>query len=221
MKLLFNAFFKFICGFIIIALLLFLSAGSINFFNGWLFIALLFIPMFILGICLLIKDPELLKNRLNAKEEQNSQKGVVAISGLIFLVGFIIAGLDFRFGWSKISNTVIVVFSVIFLISYAFYAEVMRENTYLSRTIKVEEGQMVVDTALYGVVRHPMYAVTLWLFLSIPIILGSWWSFACFVPYIAVVAVRILNEEKLLEQKLEGYVEYKKKVKYRLIPFIW
>lgn len=221
MKLLFRALIKFIIGLVLVGVLLFLPAGTFNYRNGWLFIGLLFIPMLILGIVLFVKAPELLEKRLNAKEDENTQKGVVAISGLLFIAGFIVAGLDFRFGWSHVPTSVVIVASVILLIAYALYAEVMRENAYLSRTIKVHENQKVVDTGLYGIVRHPMYAVTLWLFLAIPVVLGSWWSLFCFLPYIAVIAIRIGNEEKVLEKGLDGYPEYKKRVKYKVIPFIW
>jgi protein-S-isoprenylcysteine O-methyltransferase Ste14 len=174
-----------------------------------------------LGAVLFIKAPEQLQKRLGAKEKENTQKGVVALSGLLFLVGFIVAGLDYRFGWSHVPTWLVIVSSAILLISYALYAEVMRENAYLSRTIEVQEGQKVVSTGLYGIVRHPMYAVTIWLFLSIPLVLGSFWSLLCFAYYPILIVVRILNEEKVLTQELDGYADYKKKVKYRLIPFIW
>lgn len=221
MKLAFNALAKFLAGLLLVGALLFLPAGGFGYLNGWLFIGLLFVPMLVLGIVLLIKAPELLKKRLSAREKEDTQKGVVAVSGLLFLLGFIVAGLDFRFGWSKMPLWVVVVASLVLLISYCLYAEVMRENAYLSRTIEVQEDQKVVDTGLYGIVRHPMYAVTLWLFLSIPLVLGSWWALLCFMPYVAVIIIRIRNEEKVLEAGLEGYVEYKKRVKYRLFPFIW
>ncbi|MBQ7935866.1 MAG: isoprenylcysteine carboxylmethyltransferase family protein [Clostridia bacterium] len=221
MKLLLQALTKFILGLILIEVLLFLPAGTLNYTNGWLFIGLLFTPMLFLGVIMRCKAPELLEKRLNAKEDENTQKGVVAVSGLLFIAGFTVAGLDFRFGWSFIPKTVVLVASVILLIAYALYAEVMRENAYLSRTIEVQENQTVVDTGLYGIVRHPMYAVTLWLFLAIPVVLGSWWSFLCFLPYVLVIVVRIRNEEKVLEAGLDGYIEYKKRVKYRIIPFVW
>ena len=209
MKLTFRALVKFIFGLILVGALLFLPAGSIEYLNGWLFIGLLFVPMLILGVVLLIKAPELLEKRISVKEKQNTQKGVVAVSGLLFVAGFVVAGLDFRFVWSEVPIWVVIASSVILLISYALYAEVTREN------------QKVIDTGLYGIVRHPMYAVTIWLFLSIPLVLGSWWALLCFAPYIVVIVVRILNEEKVLEAGLEGYTEYKKRVKYRLLPFIW
>ena len=220
-KLLFSALTKFLCGLVLVGALLFLPAGSFAYTGGWLFIALLFIPMIILGTVLLIKAPELLEKRLGAKEKENTQKGVVALSGLLFLVGFIVAGLDYRFEWSHVPTWLVIASSAILLISYALYGEVMRENAYLSRTIEVQEGQKVVDTGLYGIVRHPMYAVTVWLFLSIPLVLGSFWSLLCFAPYPIVIIVRILNEEKVLTAELDGYADYKKKVKYRLIPFVW
>ncbi|MBQ7049287.1 MAG: isoprenylcysteine carboxylmethyltransferase family protein [Firmicutes bacterium] len=221
MKLLLSALEKYVMGLLFMAVLVFWPAGSLRFWNGWLMIGLLFIPMLILGIVLFIKAPELLKKRLNAKEKSADQQGVVAVSGLMFLVGFIVAGLDHRLSWSTMPDWVVIAASAVFLISYALYAEVMRENAYLSRTIEVQEGQRVIDTGLYGVVRHPMYAVTLWLFLAIPLILGSWYALILFVVYPAVIAVRIRGEEKLLEEELSGYKEYRKKVKYRMIPFIW
>lgn len=221
MKLAISALLKFLLGLILVAALVFIPAGSLKFFGGWLFIALLFVPMLLLGVILLIKSPALLEKRLNAKEKESTQKGVVAASSLLFLAGFIVAGLDFRFGWSNVPSWAVILASVVLLVSYGLYAEVMRENAYLSRTIEVSENQKVVDSGLYAVVRHPMYAVTIWLFLAIPIVLGSLWALICFVPYIAVIALRIINEEKLLERELSGYTEYKKKVKFRLLPFIW
>ncbi len=192
-----------------------------NYFNGILFTGILFIPMFLAGIVMMIKNPSLLKSRLNAKEKESEQSLVVRFSGLMFLAGFIVAGLDFRFGWSYVSKAVSIGFAVLFLVAYMLYAEVLRENTYLSRTIEVQEGQKVIDTGLYGIVRHPMYSATLLLFLSMPLVLGSVYSFIIFLTYPFIIAVRIKNEEKLLERELVGYSEYKKKVKYRLIPFIW
>ena len=221
MKLLIGALTKFIMGILMVGALVFLPAWDIKFANGWLFMGLLFIPMLIVGVVMLIKSPALLKKRLDAKETQNTQKGVVAFSGIIFIAGFVVAGLDHRFGWSRVPLWAVISASVVLLVSYALYAEVMRENAYLSRTIKVEENQQIVDTGLYGTVRHPMYAATIWLFLSIPVVLGSWWSLLCFLPYVGIIAVRIIGEEKLLDSELVGYAEYKKKVKYRLIPFIW
>ena len=216
-----SALTKFLAGLLLTGLLLFLPAGTLRFPNGWLFAGLLFIPMLILGGVLLIKAPDLLKKRLQSKEKENTQKGVVALSGLLFFAGFIVAGLDFRFGWSHVPPWLVIAASVILLISYALYAEVMRENAYLSRTVEVQEGQTVVDTGLYGIVRHPMYAVTIWLFLSIPLVLGSWLALLCFVHYPILIIVRIRNEEALLTRELVGYDAYKRKVKYRLLPYIW
>ena len=221
MKLLMEALAKFTCGLLLVGLLLFLPAGTIAYTYGWLLVALLFVPMLIAGFVMLAKSPELLKKRLDAKEKQGTQKGVVAFSGLIFIAGFVVAGLDYRFGWSAMPGWVIVTASVLFLVAYVLYAEVMRENAYLSRTIKVEEGQTVVDTGLYGVVRHPMYAVTILLFLMIPLVLGSWYALIAFAFYPAVIAVRLKDEEELLTRELPGYTEYKQKVKYRIIPCIW
>ena len=221
MKLLFRAIAKFAAGLLLVAALLFLPAGTLAYPGGWRFIGLLFVPMLILGAVLFVKSPTLLEKRLNAKEKEGAQKGVLALSALLFIAGFVVAGLDHRFGWSSVPPWAIILASAVLLISYALYAEVMRENAYLSRTVEVQEGQQVVDTGLYGIVRHPMYAVTLWLFLSIPVVLGSWWSLLCFAPYIAVIILRIYNEEKVLTRSLPGYAEYKTRVKYRLIPFIW
>ncbi len=221
MKLLLNALTKYIMGLLLVGALLFLPAGTLGYTNGWLFIGLLFAPMLFLGIVLLVKSPELLRKRLDAREKENTQKGVVALSAFLFIAGFVVAGLDFRFGWTDVPLWCVVIASAVLLLSYGLYAEVMRENAYLSRTIEVQNGQKVVDTGLYSIVRHPMYAVTVWLFLSIPVVLGSWWALACFLPYVAVIAVRIVNEEKVLEAGLEGYSEYKKRVKYRIIPFVW
>lgn len=221
MRLVCNALIKFTVGLLLVGALLFLPAGSFAYMNAWLFIGILFLPMLVLGTVLLIKSPALLEKRLGIKEKENTQKGVVAISGLLFVAGFVVAGLDFRFGWSEMPIWVVIVASVILLISYVLYAEVMRENAYLSRTVEVQENQKVIDTGLYGIVRHPMYAVTVWLFLAIPLVLGSWWAFLCFLPYVAVIAVRVCNEERVLEDGLSGYTEYKKRVKYRIFPFVW
>ena len=221
MKLAAEALIKFTCGLLLVGLLIFLPAGTLSYTYGWLFVGLLFVPMLIAGFIMLAKSPKFLKKRLDAKEKQSAQKGVVGLSGLMFLAGFAVAGLDFRFGWSAMPVWVTVVASVLFLIAYGLYAEVMRENAYLSRTIKVEEGQTVVDTGLYGIVRHPMYAVTIPLFLMIPLILGSWYALIAFAVYPAIIIVRLLDEEKLLTEELPGYAEYKQKVKYRIIPFIW
>lgn len=221
MKLALNALTKFLAGLLLVGVLLFWPAGSLEYMNGWLFVGLLFIPMLILGIVLMIKSPSLLEKRLNAKEGEKTQRGVVAVSGLLFVAGFVVAGLDYRFGWSQMPAWLVALSSVILLVSYVLYAEVMRENAYLSRTVEVQENQKVVDSGLYSVVRHPMYAVTVWLFFSIPIVLGSWWSLLCFFPYVVVIVFRILNEEKVLEAGLDGYAEYKKRVKYRILPFVW
>ena len=220
-KLLLNTLVKFLAGIILVGALLFLPAGTFNYFNGWLFISLLFVPMMILGIVLFFKAPDLLEKRLSSKEKEKTQKGVVGFSAILFLASFLIAGFDFRFSWSTVPLWCVILASVFLIVSYALYAEVMRENIYLSRTIEVQENQKVIDSGLYGIVRHPMYAVTIWLFLSIPIVLGSWWALLCMSPYPVLIAIRILNEEKILEEKLVGYKEYKDKVKYRLLPFIW
>ena len=221
MKLLFSAIVKFVFGLVLVGVLLFLPAGGFEFGNAWLFIGLLFLPMLILGIILFFFAPELLQKRLNAKEKENTQKGVVAVSGLMFFVGFVVAGLDFRFGWSKVPLWAVIAASAVLLVSYGLYAEVMRENAYLSRTIEVQDGQKLIDRGLYSVVRHPMYAVTVLLFCSIPIVLGSWWALLSFAAYPIAIVVRVINEEKVLSSGLEGYGDYKKRVKYRLIPFIW
>lgn len=220
-KVFFEAVVKFTFGALIIGLLLFVPANTINYWNGWLFMGLLFIQMFIAGIVMMIKSPELLKKRLNAKEKENEQKQVLLFSGLMFLSGFIIAGLNYRYGWIVLPNSVVIISSVIFIITYILYAEVLRENAYLSRTIEVQENQKVVDTGLYGIVRHPMYAVTILLFLSMPLVLGSLISFVIFLAYPFIIAKRIKNEEEVLEKDLQGYTEYKKKVKYKMIPFVW
>ena len=220
-KLFVNGMVKFLSGIVLVALPLFLSAGSFAYWNAWLLIGILFIPMFIAGIILMKKNPYLLEKRLDVKEKQSQQKTVIALSSIMFLSGFIVAGLDFRFQWIKIPEWTAIIGAVIFLIAYGLYAEVLRENTYLSRTIEVQENQKVIDTGLYGIVRHPMYAVTVILFLSMPIVLGSLIAFIIFLTYPFIIAGRIINEEKVLEEGLAGYSEYKKKVKYRLIPFIW
>lgn len=216
-----EALFKFILGVILVGFLIFLPAGSLSYWNGWLFLAILFIPMFFAGIVMMFVNPSLLKKRLNAKEKQREQNLVVKLSGLMFIVGFIIAGLDFRFGWLKLPSTVSLIAAALFILAYVLYAEVLRENTYLSRTIEVQEGQKVIDTGLYGIVRHPMYSVTLLLFLSMPLVLGSVFSFLVFLAYPFIIASRIKHEEIFLEKELNGYKEYKNKVKYRLIPFVW
>ena len=220
-KLFIEAIAKFTLGVILVGLLIFLPAGSIEYWNGWLFIGVLFIPMFIAGIVMMIKSPSLLKSRLNAKEKEKEQRKVVAISGLMFLIGFIIAGLNFRYSWIILPIPIIIIGTIIFLLSYITYAEVLRENVFLSRTIEVTENQKVIDTGLYGIVRHPMYTATIFLFLSMPLILGSIITFIIFLIYPFVIAKRIKNEEEVLEKELKGYKEYKKKVKYKMIPFIW
>ena len=220
-KLLIQSIIKFLCGAILVGLLIFLSAGTFDFWNGWLFMGLLFIPMFIAGIIMFFKSPTLLRRRLNAKEESEEQKQVILYSGIMFLLGFVLAGFNYRFEWITIPNAIVIIASVIFLISYILYAEVLRENEFLSRTIEVQENQRVIDTGLYGIVRHPMYAITIFLFLSMPLVLGSIVSFLIFFIYPVVIAKRIKNEENFLEKNLQGYNEYKQKVKYRLIPFVW
>lgn len=220
-KLFFNALAKFTPGVILVGLLIFLPAGTFSYFNGWLFMAILFIPMFIAGIVMMFKNPLLLSKRLSAKEKQKEQGVVVKLSGLMFIAGFVVAGLGYRFSWYGLPTGVSIGGAVAFLVAYVLYAEVLRENTYLSRTIEVQENQKVIDTGLYSVVRHPMYSVTLLLFLSMPIVLGSVYSFIIFLSYPFIIAKRIKNEEELLEKELTGYREYKQKVKYRLIPFIW
>lgn len=216
-----EAISKFILGVVLVGVLVFAPAGTIFFVNGWLFMGILFIPMFFAGLVMMAKNPELLKKRLNAKEKQKEQDLVVKLSGLMFLAGFIVAGLNFRFEWHVLPVGVSIGAAVVFLVAYLLYAEVLRENTYLSRTIEVQKNQKVIDTGLYGIVRHPMYSVTLLLFLSMPIVLGSIYSFVIFLIYPLIIAKRIRNEEMLLENELAGYKEYKKKVKYRLIPFVW
>ena len=220
-KLFLQAIIKFTLGVVIVGILIFLPAGTLNYINGWLFMGSLFIPMFIAGIVMMIKNPKLLASRLDAKEKQKEQNIIIKLSGLMFIIGFVIAGLDFRFDWLYLPPLVSYIFVVILLLSYIMWAEVLRENTYLSRTIKVEANQKVVDSGLYGVVRHPMYTATIFLFLSMPLILGSLISFFVFLFYPILIICRIKSEERLLEKELVGYTEYKKKVKYRLIPFIW
>lgn len=220
-KLFIEAMTKFILGVVLVGLLIFFPAGTVSFFNGWLLMGILFVPMFLAGIVMMLKNPDLLKSRLNAKEKQQEQSMVVKLSGLMFLAGFVVAGLGVRFGWYMLPKSVTVAAAVVFLIAYLLYAEVLRENTYLSRTIEVQENQKVIDTGLYGIVRHPMYSVTLLLFLSMPVVLGSVYSFVIFLAYPLIIAKRIKNEEEFLEKELEGYREYKQKVKYRLVPFVW
>lgn len=220
-KLFLEAITKFLLGVVLVGALIFLPAGTFSFFNGWLFMGVLFIPMFFAGIVMIFKNPNLLKSRLDAKEKQQEQNLLIKLSGLVFLAGFIVAGLGYRFHWYSLPTGVVISATVVFLIAYILYAEVLRENTYLSRTIEVQENQKVIDTGLYGVVRDPMYSVTLLLFLSMPIVLGSVYSFLIFLTYPFIIAKRIKYEEAFLEKELDGYCEYKHKVKYRLIPFIW
>ena len=220
-KLFLQAIIKYVFGVLIVGGLLFIPAKSFEYWNGLLFMGLLFIPMFIAGIILMIKNPELLRKRLNAKEKENEQKWVLLFSGLMFITGFIVAGLNYKYKWIEMPNAVTIISSVLFIIAYILYAEVLRENTYLSRTIEVQNSQKVIDTGLYGIVRHPMYAVTILLFLTVPLILGSIISFIIFLIYPIIIGKRIKNEEKVLEKDLKGYTEYKKKVKYKVIPFVW
>ncbi len=220
-KLFFEAIFKMLLGVIVTGLLIFLPAGTLDFFNGWLLMGLLFIPMFFAGLILMFKNPDLLRRRLNAKEDKKEQKWVVFLSAVMFIWGFIVAGLDFRFGVSNIPKSLTVSAVIVFILSYILYGEVIRENTYLSRTIETRKNQTVIDTGLYSLVRHPMYLSAIFLFLSMPIILGSFWAFLIFLLFPAIISVRIHYEEAFLEENLDGYTEYKEKVKYRILPFIW
>ncbi len=220
-KLFIKAITKFLSTVILIGSLIFLSAGTFSFNYGWLFMGVLFVPMILTGIVMMFKNPELLEKRLNAKEKQKEQSLVVKLSGLVFLAGFVVAGLTYRFEWYILPKGLVIGASVIFLLAYLFFVEVLRENAYLSRTIEVQKNQKVIDTGLYGIVRHPMYSATLILFLSTPLILGSIYSFLIFLAYPFILVKRIKNEEEFLEKELDGYHEYKQKVKYRLIPLIW
>ena len=220
-KLLTQSFAKFFLGVVVLGLLLFLPAGSFRFWQGWLLMGILFVPMFVAGLVLMAKNPELLRKRLNAKEKEAEQKTVVALSGMLFFAAFVLAGLNWRFGWWVLPDWAVWVAAGLFLVSYLLYAEVLRENTYLSRTIEVQENQKVIDTGLYRIVRHPMYMATTVLFLSMPLVLASPISFFIMLGYIPVIAMRIRNEEAVLEKGLEGYKEYKQRVKYRVIPWIW
>lgn len=220
-KLFIQAILKFILGVVLVGVVIFWPAGTLSYTNGWLFMGILFIPMFFAGLVMMVKNPKLLQSRLDAKEKQRDQDLVVKLSGLMFVAGFVVAGLNFRFSWHVLPQGVSLGAAGVFLLAYLLYAEVLRENIYLSRTIQVQEGQTVVDTGLYSVVRHPMYSVTLLLFLSMPLVLGSLISFVIFLLYPFIIAKRIRGEEKLLEEELKGYREYKQKVKYRLLPFIW
>ena len=221
MKLLFSALIKVTLGILLVGALIFLPAGTLAFAKGWLLMGLLFIPMLIAGFVMLFKAPKLLAKRLDAKEKQGDQKLVVAMSGLMFVAGFVVAGLDYRYSWSRMPMAVTVASSVLFLLAYVLYAEVLRENAYLSRTVKVEEGQTVISTGLYGIVRHPMYAATILLFIMMPLVLGSWYAAIIFLAYPALIVIRLIGEEKLLLKELPGYGQYREKVKYRIIPFIW
>jgi len=220
-KLFIQAIGKFLLGVVILGLLIFVPAGSLSYWQGWLFMGILFVPMFVAGLVMMAKNPELLRKRLNAKEEEKEQKLVVALSGLIFIAVFLVAGFNWRFKWLLLSNWAVIVSAVVFLACYLLYAEVLRENTYLSRTIEVQENQKVIDTGLYGIVRHPMYSATTLLFLTMPLVLASPISFVIMLLYIPLIAKRIRNEEKVLEAGLKGYKEYKTRVKYKVIPFIW
>ncbi len=221
MKLLVNALIKFTVGLFFVGAMLFLPAWTFSYRGAWLFLALLFVPMLIMGIVLYAKAPALLAKRLEHREKEQTQRGVVALSGLMFPIGFVLSALDFRFGWSSVPTWLVILASVLFLVGYGLYAEVMRENAYLSRTVEVQEGQVVVDTGLYGVVRHPMYLATLLMFLPLPLILGSLWGLIPFAVYPVVIVIRICNEERVLTEGLSGYAEYKTRTKYRLLPFVW
>ena len=220
-KLFAQAITKVISGLLLVGFLLFLPAGSFLYWNGWLLIAVLFVPMIVAGFVMMKKNPELLRKRLNVKEEQPEQKTVIVLSGVMFLAAFIVAGLNFRFGWIVLQNWIVYAATAVFLLGYILYAEVLRENAYLSRTVEVQENQKVIDTGLYGIVRHPMYMSTFLLFLSMPLILGSVISFVIMLVYIPIIAKRISNEEQVLEAGLAGYSEYKKRVKYKVIPYVW
>ena len=220
-NLLTQALIKFLAGIILTGLLVFLPAGSFAYWQGWLLMGILFIPMFLAGIVMLVKSPDLLCKRLNAKEKESAQKTVVALSGLLFIISFVTAGLSWRFNWWILPDWAVWIAAVLFILSYILYAEVLRENEYLSRTIEVQQGQKVIDTGLYGIVRHPMYMATIIMFLSMPLVLGSPISFIIMLGYIPVIAKRVRNEEIVLSEGLDGYKEYMKRVKYKVIPFIW
>lgn len=212
---------KFFLGFVILGLLIFVPAGSLRYWQGWLLMGILFVPMLIAGFVMLFRNPELLRKRLSAKEEEKEQKTVVALSGVLFIVAFVVAGLNWRFRWLVLPDWAVWVAAALFLGSYLLYAEVLRENTYLSRTVEVQEGQKVIDTGLYGIVRHPMYMATNILFLMMPLVLASPISFLIMLLYLPLIAKRIRNEEAVLEEGLEGYREYKTRVRHRVLPFIW
>ncbi|MBO5715896.1 MAG: isoprenylcysteine carboxylmethyltransferase family protein [Clostridia bacterium] len=221
LKLFIQAIIKFTLGVVLVGALIFLPAGTFDFAGGWLLMGILFVPMFIAGVVMMFKSPSLLASRLDAKEKEKEQNIVVKLSGLMFILGFVLAGLDFRFSWIKLPFTVNIAASVVFIVAYVLYAEVLRENVYLSRTVKVVEGQKVISTGLYGIVRHPMYFATILLFMAMPLVLGSVISFVVFLAYPFIIAARIRNEEQVLTRELDGYEEYKQKVKYRMLPFIW
>jgi len=212
---------KFLSGILLTAVLLFVPAGTMDFWNAWLFMGLLFVPMLIAGVVLMMKNPGLLRKRLNAKEKESEQKTVILLGGLMFICGFVVAGLDYRFCWMVLPKWVVIAAGIVFLLSYVLFAEVLRENTYLSRTIEIQKEQKIIDTGLYGIVRHPMYAATIFLFLTMPLILGSLFSFFIFLLYPVIMVKRIKNEEKVLEEGLPGYSDYKKRVGYRILPFVW
>ena len=221
MKLLLKTLVAFLCGLLITGAMLFVPAGTLAYRGAWLFIALLFTPILVMGVVLFIKNPELLRKRLEMKEHEKEQKDVVALSGLLLVASFIVAGLDFRFGWSHVSSLLVIISSAVLLVGYALYAEVLRENVYLSRVVEAQEGQRVIDTGLYGIVRHPMYFAVTLLYLSIPLVLGSWWALLVMSPCILLLALRIKNEEQVLHQGLVGYTDYTKRVRYRMIPWVW
>ena len=221
MRLIVNALFKLIFGLVIMALLLFLPAGTWHYWHAWLLLALLFVPMVCMGIVMLIFSPDLLSKRLNNKEKEQTQKHVVALSGLMFIAGFMLCGFDYRFVWSQVPVWVVVVASLLFLLGYMLYAEVLRENAYLSRTIEVQDDQQLIDTGLYSIVRHPMYTATLLMFLSMPLVLGSWWALLIFAIYPILIIKRIQNEEQVLAKGLKGYADYQQRVRWRLMPWVW
>ena len=221
MKLLLKTLLAFLFGIFITGAMLFLPAGTLDYPGAWLFMALLFTPVLIMGVVLMAKNPELLRKRLEMKEREKTQQGVVALSGLLLVAAFIVAGLDFRFGWSHVSDAIVIIASVVLLIGYALYAEVLRENVYLSRVVEVQEGQRVIDTGLYAIVRHPMYSAVTLLYLSIPLVLGSWWALLAMSPCVVLLAARIKNEEQVLHQGLPGYTDYTHRVHYRMIPWVW
>ena len=221
MKLLLKTLVAFLCGLLITGTMLFVPAGTLAYLEAWLFIALLFIPILVVGVVLMIKNPELLRKRLEMKEREKVQKSVVELSGLLLVASFIVAGLDYRFGWSHVSNIIVAIASVLLLMGYGLYAEVLRENVYLSRVVEVQDGQRVIDTGLYGIVRHPMYFAVTLLYLAIPLVLGSWWSLLVMLPCVFLLDLRIKNEEKVLHQGLPGYTDYTERVRYRMIPWVW